>query len=331
MSQQTRRRGGFAMHSIRRLGVALAATVLVALAISPGIALAEDVQHGIGFTKGCASPTKVGDPYTCSYTVRNNIDDAEDTLTITSVTDVVHAASGDVNSGNIIGSVKINVLGGATCAAASGTGAVGDPYQGVTSCTIPFNGRVVIQPFSHYTAQPGDFALPSHQLKDDAFLTWQDLCNDPAGTGNTNCDTTPPLTAASSLSLIQQLTTTTATDIHNAAHATVTTVAVGTTVHDLVTVTGQPGQPVPTGNVDIDWFLNGTCTGTPEAHASGLGPLAADGTFDATGFAFTVGTAGMRAFRATYLGDATYTGSTGACEPLTVVDANIQITPNGTN
>ena len=81
--------------------------------------------------------------------VRNNIDDAEDTLTITSVTDVVHAASGDVNSGNIIGSVKINVLGGATCAAASGTGAVGDPYQGVTSCTIPFNGRVC-----HPTVQP---------------------------------------------------------------------------------------------------------------------------------------------------------------------------------
>ena len=102
------------------VGVALAATVLVALAISPGIALAEDVQHGIGFTKGCASPTKVGDPYTCSYTVRNNIDDAEDTLTITALTDIVHAASGDVNSGNIIGSVKINVLGGATCAAASG-------------------------------------------------------------------------------------------------------------------------------------------------------------------------------------------------------------------
>ena len=59
------------------------------------------------------------------------------------------------------------------------------PYLGVTSCTIPFNGRVVIQPFSHYTVQAGDFALPGHQLKDDAFLTWHDLCNDPAGTGNT--------------------------------------------------------------------------------------------------------------------------------------------------
>ena len=40
------------------------------------------IQHGIGFTKGCDSPTKVGDPYTCSFTIRNNVDDALDTLTI---------------------------------------------------------------------------------------------------------------------------------------------------------------------------------------------------------------------------------------------------------
>ena len=39
----------------------------------------------------------------------------------------------------------------------------------------------------------------------------------------------------------------------------------------------------------------------------------------------------FRAFRAHYEGDATYPGSDGACEPLQVVDANIQITPNGVN
>ena len=39
----------------------------------------------------------------------------------------------------------------------------------------------------------------------------------------------------------------------------------------------------------------------------------------------------MRASGRTISGDATYTGSAGACEPLRVVDANIQITPNGVN
>ena len=98
----------------------------------------------------------------------------------------------------------------------------------------------------------------------------------------------------------------TATDIHNAAHQVVTAVAVGTTVHDFVTVTGQPGAPVPTGNVNVDWFLNGTCAGAPAANSGSVGPLDGTGHFDATGFAFTVNAAGFRAFRAHYEGDATY-------------------------
>src|SRR5262249_8044642 len=52
-----------------------------------------------------------------------------------------------------------------------------------------------------------------------------------------------------------------------------------------------------------------------------------DASFDATGFNFTVNVAGARAFLAHYPGDATYVASDGPCEPLQVVDANIQITP----
>jgi hypothetical protein len=119
------------------------------------------------------------------------------------------------------------------------------------------------------------------------------------------------------------------TQIHNAAHQVVTTVAVGTTVHDRVSVTGTGATP--TGNVTFDWFLNGTCTGAPAANSGPVGPLDASGNFDATGFTFPVNTAGQRAFKAHYLGDATHPAADGACEPLTVVDANISITPNGVN
>jgi hypothetical protein len=118
----------------------------------------------------------------------------------------------------------------------------------------------------------------------------------------------------------------TATQIHNAAHQTVLAVAAGTTVHDFVSVTSADSGPVPTGNVNIDWFLNGDCTGAPAANSGSIGPLDAAGNFDATGFAFTV-TAGARAFKAHYEGSATYNTSDGACEPLQVVDANIQINP----
>ena len=72
-----------------------------------------------------------------------------------------------------------------------------------------------------------------------------------------------------------------------------TAVAVGTTVHDFVTVTGQPGSPVPTGNVTIDWFLNGDCSGAPAVERGPVGRSPPTGTFDATAFAFTVNTAGL--------------------------------------
>jgi hypothetical protein len=302
------------------------------MSVGSGAVLADDVTHGIGFTKGCTSPTKIGDPYTCSYTVRNNLDDAGDTLTINSLVDTVHtAASGDVSSGEIIGAVKIVAILGATCVASSGDGSVGNPYTGVTSCTLPANSRLNVLGFSYYTVAAADFGLPGHQLRDTASLGWHDLCDDPLATGNSNCNANPPNVGAASLSLIQALLSTTATAIHNAAHQTVTTVAAGTTVHDSVTVSGQAGQPNPTGNVNIDWFLNGTCTGAAAANSGSVGPLDGSGQFDATAFSFQVNNAGARSFLAHYEGDATYLPSTGACEPLQVVDANIQITPTATN
>ena len=133
---------------------ALAVFAVFAVFVSGAMGQTE-VQHGIGLTKGCTSPTKIGDPYTCSYTVRNVLDEAEDTLTISSLVDVVHAASGDVSS-NIIGAAQITttttatgtIPSGATCVAASGNGVFPTPYTGVTSCTLPFGSRVNVLSFS---------------------------------------------------------------------------------------------------------------------------------------------------------------------------------------
>src|SRR5262249_6177564 len=130
----------------------------------------------------------------------------------------------------------------------------------------------------------------------------------------------------------------TKTTIHDAAHNPVTAVAVGSTVHDLVTVTGEerpgvPMQPAPTGNVNVDWFTNGECSGTPAANSGSIGPLAPTGmglvsTFDATGFAQgPLNTAGLFSFKGHYEGGGPYAPSVGECEPLKVVDANVQITP----
>src|SRR5215217_1604116 len=215
--------------------LAVAATVFgVGAFAAPG----DPVQHGIALTKGCVSPTKIGDPYACTYTIQNNVDDAQDTLTINSLTDIVHSAGGDVDSGNIFGTLQLVATGGATCSGAgiSGAGTAGSPYTGATSCTLPFNSRIDVQAVSHYTVQAADFALPEHKLPDDVALGWHDLCDDPAGTDNSNCNPDPAPAAAASLTVVQQLTSATATEIHNAQHAVVTSVPVGATVHDSVLV-----------------------------------------------------------------------------------------------
>jgi hypothetical protein len=179
-----------------------------------------------------------------------------------------------------------------------------------------------------YTVAAADFNLAGHGLMDAAELTWQDLCDDPAGTGDTNCVPSPSTVGAASQSFIVQLPSLTTTVIHNAAHGAVGVVAAGSTVHDFVTVSGGAGNPVASGSVTIDWFLNGTCAGAPAVTSAPLA-LDAGGHVDATGFAFTVNSAGFRGFLAHYGGDPAnpvYVASDGACEPLQVVDTQLSST-----
>ncbi|HEY6197522.1 MAG TPA: hypothetical protein VI231_02840, partial [Candidatus Binatia bacterium] len=107
-----------------------------------------------------------------------------------------------------------------------------------------------------------------------------------------------------------------ATNIHNAAHATVTAVAAGTTVHDQATLTANGSLPVPTGTVTFSWFLNGTCADTP-AQTSVTFTLTS-GAVDGTTFTQTPNTSGSFSFQASYSGDGTYNSATAGCEPLSV-------------
>src|SRR5580765_3805072 len=121
--------------SFLRLFVSLGVLVVFLAVGSTGAVAQSAVQHGIGFTKGCTSPTKVGDPYSCTWTVRNVIDEAQDTLTISQIVDTVHAASGDVTSSTILDAATVTPTLGASCTA---------PPNRV--CPIPFGGRVDIGP-----------------------------------------------------------------------------------------------------------------------------------------------------------------------------------------
>jgi Bacterial Ig-like domain (group 3) len=111
----------------------------------------------------------------------------------------------------------------------------------------------------------------------------------------------------------------TVTVIHNATHQVVTSVSQGTTVHDQATVSGSAGTP--TGTVTFKWFTNGSCTGDAAATSSPV--TLVSGVADASAFAQTPNVSGTYGFQATYAGDSTYDGSTGACEPLVVTGPSV--------
>src|SRR4051794_26099461 len=134
-------------------------------------------QHGIAFVKGCDSPTNIGDPYNCSYTVLNVVDTVHDKLSVTGLSDQVHAAGGDVNSGNILPALQLIFSGAVVCVGGSGAGTVASPYVGATSCTLPFGSSISTNSHSFYTVQAADFGLPGHSLTDTATLNWFDTCD----------------------------------------------------------------------------------------------------------------------------------------------------------
>src|SRR5580765_2447022 len=127
--------------------------VIAFLIVGGSPALADNIQHGIGFTKGCTSPTKVGEAYVCTWTVRNVLDEANDTLTINQLVDTVHAAApiGDVTSSTILDDASVTPSAGATCTTSPGR-----------TCTLPFGGKVQIGPFSFYTVHGTDTSLPGN-------------------------------------------------------------------------------------------------------------------------------------------------------------------------
>ena len=284
------------------VGVCLVAT----MALFAGSASA--ALFGVSVLKDCVTPVNVGDAYACEFEISNTVQTSQNTVTVSLLRDQVLSA---VSPPDLV--VPINsstpgliLAGGATCDA--------------TKCTIPFGGSLTTSFISHYTVQVADFPL----LADRGTFTWNNSC-DVVSAGCSTLDSQGQATASAT---VNPLSTTTVTAIHNAAHQVVTAVPVGSTVHDFVRVANVlPNVPIPTGNVNVDWFLNGDCSGAPVASSGSLGPLDASGQFDATAFSFTVNTPGMRAFRASYLGSGAYLPSTGACEPLQVVDANIQISP----
>jgi hypothetical protein len=138
-----------------------------------------------------------------------------------------------------------------------------------------------------------------------------------SGDGNYGASTSPcePF-------IVAQASTTTATTVRNAAPpnpeiSANSSVPLGSSVFDSSTVAGQVDGQVPGGSVTYTLFPNSACT-TGTGSPAGGGPLDVLGVPPDSDIQGPLG-AGSYSFEAVYSGDSNYTGSTGPCEPFTVV------------
>src|SRR5580658_1653052 len=157
------------MQTLRRL-VVVTLLMSVTGVLATATASSALVQHGIGVLKGCESPTAVGSPYACSYSITQDV--SGDTATITSIVDTATTAGGPVISGNILPLLTLTLSGGAACNGAQ------------TACTIPDGGEIDTADYSYYTVKAADFGLLGHSLSDQVTVGFTEVCT---GAGASNC------------------------------------------------------------------------------------------------------------------------------------------------
>jgi len=167
------------------IGLALAAAPLGGAAATGGPAF-----HGIGFAQACAGPLHVGDPVSCSARIANTVDEAGDTVRVTSLSDRVETALGTSASGEILPSVRLVFRGPVSCEGGHGTGTPDDPYVGATACLVPAGSTIETQAFAHSTVGP----LDAGRVRTAASLVWDETC--------TGCATSPHVAEATASAVV---------------------------------------------------------------------------------------------------------------------------------
>ncbi len=124
---------------------------------------------------------------------------------------------------------------------------------------------------------------------------------------------------------VNQATPQIVTEIHDVSEAMVTSVSLGTTVHDKATVTGIGATGFePSGNVAFTFYNNEDC----KEEGSAAGTVALDGADPGTAHPSDPEgplAAGSYSFQAHYVGDDNYKEATSDCEPLTVNKARLTV------
>ena len=246
---------------------------------------------------------QIGDPYECAYRVTNS-DDNSESITVSSVKDQVHAASGNIDSGELIGSLTWTGSGGATCT----------PPGPTTTCTLPTNGATIQSDLnSFYTVQAADFLIDpvGHLLDDDVAIVWEEPVCVHGG-----CPVGPKTSSTGASATILQFTPSVETLLSNPGP-----VAPGTMITDQASLVGASADAG--GTVSYAVYSNNTCSTLVQALGTKTVTNGAVGPSDP----WTAVT-GNFWFQATYSGDASNVGpvsSVCTTEPITVESPGVSI------
>ena len=241
-------------HRLRWVVCALALAALLVGVV--GVAVAVDLppvpaQHGISLTKGCESPTQVGQPYTCTLLVpqphgrRPRHDDGQRTHQSST------PKSGDVSSGNVFGSLQAGdrrflarVLDTADLPWRPGRRQSWEsvPWAWPDVVHVPFGSRLNVLPFSFYTVQAGRLrsqrSRPRRLRSADVARPLRRYGVPGTGAGSGNCNPNPPVVPPASQTTVTQLTSDDHRHPQGQRRTPVPAVEAGSTVHDFVSVSG---------------------------------------------------------------------------------------------
>jgi len=131
--------------------------------------------------------------------------------------------------------------------------------------------------------------------------------------GNSNFSGSTSATLTQTVNPVTGVTMT--TTIQNSANVAVTSIVLGTAVHDTATLSGQTATAG--GTVTYAFWTTGTCTGTPTTETVTVG----NGVIPNSS-AKTPTAAGSSSFNATYSGDTSNNRAVSGCELLTVTQAS---------
>lgn len=283
------------------------AIILIAgsLMVSTQKAHAFVVQHGATIAKGCNDPKIPGNTTDCEFTVGYN-DSAGDTISVDEAWDVEDFGGDNVRVPAVGNLPIVAVTGNTTCTVAGALpckiGKSGSILSGLPGTAG--NGSVTFGS-NTYVIQTND----PDPLPDQANSKVHDLCDDPNTFGCDGSSNTLQFTSSTNL----KYNPTVNSEVHNASHTVITSVPLGTTVHDKAIITGSAG--IPNGTVDFARYSNGNCEGDAAATQNNVA-LALDGT--AESISFVTASVGSIAYKVHYDGGTNYISGDGPCEPLAI-------------